>query len=233
MICNKCNKFYLKRKYYEDHVKRSSCIRFLEKSIPSTIIEPPKKIEKIEKLEKKSNHFNLYNTYNNVDEEIDDLKMKFDQMIGEINALKDKIKELEKYNKNDENKEEKQDTTKIVKKERMNIDDEIVKEHLNPKTLESDCELLYKYYFENIKKNLYPIKKEKKSDCYYWNGTDWVEDINGNNLKVIFTSNLKKVYTRVNNSKDPDYLINQEYINELSSKKHQNHLYNYFLDTYL
>jgi len=235
MICIKCNKFYIKKKYLENHIKKGDCIKQAEKiSIKKTRNEPEIIIDKedefVAKVVKKDDD--------------DDLRKKYEIVLLEIELLKERIETLEKNscgipekiikNENQENIDKYiEENIKIVKKERMNIDDETIRKHLNAKSLESDCELLFKYYLENTTKNLYPIKKNKKSECYFWNGTDWVEDIGGNNLKSIFTNNLRKVYSKVNNSKDVDFLSNQEYINNLSSKKTQYHLYSYFKETYL
>lgn len=259
MICLKCNKLYSKKAYYEKHIQKNNCI--IEANNISlkenTIVNQQKKISKKEQLEILDQDIDeiISRVLKQPDsfEEVSELKKVVESLKNEIYFLKDKVKDLENIWKNSnefENEQQKDtkgiiidgeetnintDDIKTVKKERMLIDDDIVKNYLNSKSIESDCELLYKYYLENIKKNFYPIKrsKNKKYDCCYWNGDDWVEDPAGNNLKSIFTSNLKKVYNRINIHSEPEYLNNQEHINDIvNNKRYQNSLYCMFMDKY-
>lgn len=248
MICARCNKFYWKEAYYNKHISKGDCIKkvdndtsFLEieNHIKEVVQKKPKK-ETAEILDQNLDEIILKVFKQEKNEEIDELKSKIDLLTIEFNILKERVKmlekvELPKVESQDEEKEQEEECIKAVKRERMNLSDEIVKEHLRNKTLDSDCELLYKYYFENVKKSLYPIKinKGKKNELFFWNGTDWMEDTNGNNLKNIFVTNLRKTYTKINDSSDPEYLNNQQYINDLSSKKNPSHLFNTFIESYL
>jgi hypothetical protein len=115
------------------------------------------------------------------------------------------------------------------------MDPEIVGRYLSYKEVESDCELLGKYYFDDIPKDDYPLKKDKKNDSYFWNGDEWIED-NGTNLKSILSNNLRKLYTKINvisdQNSNPNYLENQEHINKINTKKYQMKLYNLFMEKY-
>jgi len=180
-------------------------------------------------------------------EEISYLKKQMDLFKIEINLLKERVKILEKneINSSIQNEEKpmeinnvsNEEILKIIRKEKVNISDEVGKQYLNYRSYTSDAELLYKIYLEGTRKDLIPIKKNKKNDCIFWNGNDWVEDNGGGNLKTIFSYNLKKIYTKVNvvedkSAQSADYLLNQEYINNLSSKKYQQQLYSFFLEKY-
>jgi len=186
---------------------------------------------------------------NNTDknEEIDLLRKQLEICKIEINLLKERVNFLEKKDLKtmdlisiDDEKSEKSlgENIRAVKKEKINISDEISMQYLESKSINSDTELLFKIYFEGLRKDLLPIRKNKKNDCIFWNGTDWIEDIGGSNLKMIFSYNLKKIYTRVNVVNDQllpsaDYLSNQEHINKLSNNpKYQNELYTFFIEKY-
>jgi len=247
MICIKCQKFYLSRAYYEKHLQKDSCLRKINNAKP--VKKEPIKINiEIEKqlIKKERENFEF------LENEILELKSKYESLNTDFNLLKIDHNQLkEKFNNIEKNTPKESLSTiksdiiedddsnfeniKIVKMERMNIDDDIIRNFLKQKSLSADCGLLNYYYLENTKKNLYPIKrhKTKKMDCYYWNGSDWIEDNSGNNLKNIFINNLKKVYNKVNLSGSADYLDNQEYINNIGATKYKTLLYNFFIESYL
>ena len=81
---------------------------------------------------------------------------------------------------------------RAIKNEKILMEPEIVGRYLSYKEIESDCELLGKYYFDDIPKEDYPLKRDKKNDSYFWNGDEWIED-NGTNLKSILSNNLRKL----------------------------------------
>jgi len=240
MICPKCNKFYFKKAYYDKHIILNKCVKKINNENTNTDIENlPLVIEEVNKLDEKivikknPEENNLY------DEQINLLKI-------EINLLKERVKLLEKMEcKKDDNTNTTAVVTynnndpiiKAVKKEKINMDLDVIKYYFNYRDVESDVELIYKCYFENTKKEQYPIKTNKKNETIFWNGEEWIVD-NGTNLKLILSHNLRKMYTKVNivpenNVPSPDYLNNQEHINNLNNKKYQNTLYNLFLEKYV
>ena len=250
MICPKCNKFYFKKAYYDRHIISNKCVKKMNIQNNNTeiedlplILEDDTKIEEKIVTKKNPEDNNLY------DEQINLLRI-------EINLLKERVKLLEKMeckkddntnqtalvsyninNNNNNNNNNNVSVIKSVKKEKINMDLEIIKYYFNYRDVESDVELLYKCYFENTKKEQYPIKTNKKNETIFWNGEEWIVD-NGTNLKLILSHNLRKMYTKVNivpenNVPSPDYLNNQEHINNLNNKKYQNTLYNLFLEKYV
>ncbi len=242
MFCIKCNKMYLKKSYFDKHISKGDCLKtsinvFEKKNEPKKLKQHQEEI-----LDKDIDEIITRIFKKNEDADFIDVKKQVEFLVNEINMLRDRVKILEGevLHKIDMNiiENKSMDEIKIFRKERMNIDDKIVMEHLKIRSLDSDCNLLYKYYFDNVKKNMYPLKKIKKMDVMYWNGNDWVEDINGTYTKSVFIHNLRKNYSKVNtinSSKDGEYIANQEYINELtdSNKKYQQLLYEYFMETYL
>lgn len=256
MICPRCNKFYFKKTYFDKHIKSNVCLKKM--SSPSDNLE-----EDIENAIKKvtdqiTNREKIENTPNILERDIEnvihkvvkenindpDYKQQIDLLTIELNLLKERVSMLEKMETNEAVKQNMEivcyDNTKTttniraVKKEKIDMDLEIAKTYFNFRDLESDVSLLTKYYFENIEKQNYPIRTNKKNELIFWNGEEWIVD-NGSNLKIILAYNLRKIYTKINivpenNAPSPDYLNNQEHINNLNNKKYQISLYNLFLE---
>ena len=223
MFCPKCNKFYYKKSYFDKHIRTNDCI---------------KKIISVD--------------YKNS-------RVTTELLLAQINSLHDRITNLEEalnkvsLNHLEKNAEQQQETianhdkrlalivykninpNRAIKNEKIQMDPEIVGRYLSYKEVESDCELLGKYYFDDITKDDYPLKRDKKNDSYFWNGDEWIED-NGTNLKSILSNNLRKLYTKINvisdQNSNPNYLENQEHINKINTKKYQMKLYNLFMEKY-
>lgn len=252
MICPKCYKRYQKKSYLEKHLKSENCLKDNEfynqpeLNIKSLLQEPDEIENAIQEVtsKMKTKKETITTLNNDIDKvvskifinENESMKKQIELLFEEVNFLKERIKVLEGNQPveitepNTPNYSDK----KGIRREKINLDDELIKLHLNNKSLESDAELLYIYYSENT--DFFPIRKIKKNDCSFWNGVDWVEDLGGKNLRSILAENLKKTYTKVNiiesNSLSPNYLINQQYINNLSGSKYQQQLYSYFMDRY-
>ena len=238
LICPKCNKFYEKKAYLNKHILNGNCLKTVYKK------NEPKPKTEVKLIDQSIDQIVSKFIKKNNEVELVELKNRMDMIYNELFSLKERVKiietnSLEKYEiKVEKSIEQEKSEIRIIKKEKMNLDDSIISEHLNRKSIESDCDLLFNYYFKDINKNSYPIKKNVKNECVYWNGIDWLEDIGGNYIKGVFTYNLKKAYSKVNvitDAKDTEYIANQEYINNISetNKKYQQHLFNFFIDTYL
>jgi len=226
MICPKCSKFYQKKSYLENHIAKDNCLKknsIFEEEISKPIISPRIKIEteldkgfeeiisKVIKQKKEDN-----NQY---------YKQQIDEILNSLEEIKERLSILESKNSNDDE----MINIKSVKKERIIMEDEIIKIHLKDRSIMSDSNLLVKYYLDGTKKINYPIRKNK-GNISFFNGVDWIIDSNGNMLKDIFYNNLKRTYTKVINQKDDDYNENLDYIEELSSKKYLSTLLNNFLE---
>jgi hypothetical protein len=223
MFCPKCNKFYYKKSYFDKHIRLNDCIK------------------KIISIDYKHS------------------RITTELLLAQINSLHDRIANLEEalskvQSPSQESQSDKQlDTSanqdkrmalivykninpnRAIKNEKIQMDSDIVGRYLSYKEVESDCELLGKYYFDDIPRDDYPLKRDKKNDSYFWNGDEWIED-NGTNLKSILSSNLRKLYTKINiisdQNSNPNYLENQEHINKINTKKYQMKLYNLFMEKY-
>lgn len=268
MICCRCSKIYYKKSYYDKHLRKNDCIKNtltvvkpkIAKESEEDFIDIDEEIEKVAlkhlKPQTPKGSIDILNDgidniiskvfMNNDGDDIEEIKLlkkQLDQFKIEIDLLKERVSILEKndvQNITQENTIQPNilDSIKIIRKEKVIVDDNFALNMLMNRSPSFDAELLNKIYLEGVKKEFQAIKKSKKSDCIYWNGSDWMEDANGNNIKSIFAHNLKKIYTKVNvmeemSISNNDYLLNQAYINSLGNKKYQAHLYYIFMETYL
>ena len=164
---------------------------------------------------------------NEINNKLTRLENKIDKLIDLMST------KLTKKSNNDTN------TVKSmgVKKEKLQVDDNIALEYLEKMSYEADAEFLFNYYLKNIEKKDYLIKKLKNNDITFWGNDEWIVDKNGVELKNIFSHNLKKIYTRVNrydSIQNHDLLLKQqEHINTINDKKNQSLLFDYFIQKYL
>lgn len=242
MFCPKCNKFYYRKTYFNKHINLNNCIKNVkinkiendfEKSITELLLA------EINLL--KNRIINLEKLYHPNPEQQNHPVQQSDQLDNsdhsddQVNQNQKDYQDNQEHLDNSDHLNNLNNPNKEIKNERINIPVDIINRYLSYKDIESDVELLGKYYFEGISKEYHPIKRTKKNDCYFWNGSDWVED-NGTNLKSIISNNLRKLYTKVNvisdNITNNSYLDNQEHINQINTKKYQMKLYTLFLDKY-
>jgi hypothetical protein len=223
MFCPKCNKFYYKKSYFDKHIRTNDCIK--------KIISVDYKHSRITTELLLAQINSLHDRITNLEEalsKVSSVPVENSVVLPtESTSNQDKRLSLIVYKNINPNR--------AIKNEKIQMDPEIVERYLSYKEIESDCELLGKYYFDEISKEDYPLKKDKKNDSYFWNGDEWIED-NGTNLKSILSSNLRKLYTKINVITDqisnPNYLENQEHINKINTKKYQMKLYNLFIEKY-
>ena len=223
MFCPKCNKFYYKKSYFDKHIRTNDCI---------------KKIISIDYKHSRITTELLLAQINSLHDRITNLEEALSKVSSvpaensvvvptELTTNQDKRLALIVYKNINPNR--------AIKNEKIQMDPEIVERYLSYKEIESDCELLGKYYFDEIPKEDYPLKRDKKNDSYFWNGDEWIED-NGTNLKSILSNNLRKLYTKINvisdKNSNTNYLENQEHINKINTKKYQMKLYNLFMEKY-
>jgi len=245
-FCPYCNKFYIRKSYYDKHLKNICSSNKKGKNVLKQLKEEENPIENIS-LKKNKNILDVIEKIieeESIDEKLKKLELKLEKKFEE--RLKEEIEKLKNYSipsfikeeEEEKPKETKETENKIksIKKIKLEFPENFIKPYLNSKSIESDSELLFHIYLEGISKELVPIKKIKKNEVSFWNGDEWIIDVNFRNLGDILCSNLKKLYTKVNklenNSDSTDYLSNQEHINELTQKKYQNQLINYFLEKY-
>ena len=223
MFCPKCNKFYYKKSYFDKHIRTNDCIK--------KIISIDYKHSRITTELLLAQINSMHDRITNLEEALCKVSSLPQEKSVELNlesaANQDRRMALIVYKNIN--------PSRSIKNEKIQMEPMIVERYLSYKEVESDCELLGKYYFDDISKDDYPLKRDKKNDCYFWNSDEWIED-NGTNLKSILSNNLRKLYTKINvisdqNSK-PNYLENQEHINKINTKKYQMKLYNLFIEKY-
>lgn len=259
MICPKCNKCYFKKAYYQKHLERNNCLKSVKKIDKSPIISEEPTEDDIENAIKRVTDSIISNRKtNNILEkgmeeiitkvikdnsEENNIKSQLDSILVELNLLKERVSLLERVEPKIETNQVKETAVvlfenkkiKSIKKEKINIEKEIAQNYLSYRDVESDAQLLHKYYIDDVNKQDIPIKKNKSNNYIFWNGEEWIQD-NGNNLKSILIYNLKKLYTKNNivddSNNSSEYLINQEHINSLNTKKYQQKLHSIFLEKY-
>lgn len=223
MFCPKCNKFYYKKSYFDKHMRSNDCI----KKIISVDYRNSRITTELLLAQINSLHDRIANLEGALTKVSSQSIEKTIEQQSETTTNQDKRLSLIVYKNINPNR--------AIKNEKIQMESEIVERYLSYKEIESDCELLGKYYFDDIAKEDYPLKRDKKNDCYFWNGDEWIED-NGTNLKSILSSNLRKLYTKTNvisdQNSNPNYLENQEHINKINTKKYQMKLYNLFMEKY-
>ena len=231
MFCPKCNKFYYKKSYFDKHIRMNDCIkkiisidikhsRVTTELLLAQINSMHDRITNLEESLSKANAANSANAANAQ-------KLETNCENSSQSSTQDRKMALIVYKNINPNR--------AMKNEKIQMDPAIISRYLSYKEIESDCELLGKYYFDDISKDDLPLKRDKKNDCYFWNGDEWIED-NGTNLKSILSNNLRKLYTKINVISDQNsnthYLENQEHINQINTKKYQMKLYTLFLEKY-
>ena len=223
MFCPKCNKFYYKKSYFDKHIRTNDCIK--------KIISIDYKHSRITTELLLAQINSMHDRITNLEEALCKVSSLPQEKSVELNlesaANQDRRMALIVYKNIN--------PSRSIKNEKIQMEPMIVERYLSYKEVESDCELLGKYYFDDISKDDYPLKRDKKNDCYFWNSDEWIED-NGTNLKSILSNNLRKLYTKINvisdQNSNPNYLENQEHINKINTKKYQMKLYNLFLEKY-
>ena len=152
------------------------------------------------------------------------------QMNDKITNLESKITNLESTFDNKKNESnQKNMPIRTFKKEKIEVDDNIVKKLLERATIGGDFEL-FKVMYLNVEKELYPIKRID-NDYYYWNN-GFNKDSECEQIKIIISSNLRHCYFKVNKydegkENSDKFIKNQEHIDMLKDDKYQMKLIEY------
>ena len=207
--CKKCNKKFKLEIYLTKHIAKNDCIQNINKQEVQ-----------VDNLSK------------------DDINLLVKELLNKNDIILKRLESIEKLllnNKIKKNNDNKDENIKVIKKTRLDFEDNIILDYLSKSSMEDDCELLYKYYLENISNEFLPIKKIKKGESTFWNGNEWITQKNNTDLRDILCANLRKTYTRVNkldSNNSENFLNYQEHISKLSDKKYKMSLINYFIDNY-
>ena len=158
------------------------------------------------------------------------MNIKIENINIKLENLNTKIENIE----NIINKKNINNNNKIIEiKREKNILDIPIKfiiQCLNYRSVRGDAEI-FKYYY--LKNSTLPIKKGKSNRIfYYYNNSEWIEDVNGEYIKDIIIYNIFNTYKKTNlienydkSLGDSKFLLNQYYINrnyKNMSKQHIN-----------
>ena len=207
--CKKCNKKFKLEIYLTKHIAKNDCIQNINKQDVA-----------IDNLGK------------------EDLNLLVKELLNKNDIILRKLEGIESmlmHNKIKKINENKDENIKVIKKCRLDLEDSVILEYLSKSSMEDDCELLSKYYLDNVSNEFLPIKKIKKGESTFWNGNEWITQKNNTDLRDILCANLRKTYTRVNkldSNNSENFLNYQEHISKLSDKKYKGLLINYFIDNH-
>ena len=113
----------------------------------------------------------------------------------------------------------------VLKKERLEIDDNDVINCLKLNSIKVDILLIKQYYFKHNVQS--PIKYVNMRKYEYWDGKKWTLDLYGVTIMEIIICNLKHLYIRINTVENYDsatFLSNQEYINKMNNDRYRKNL---------
>jgi hypothetical protein len=242
--CPKCHEQFKKKIYLTKHLSQKTCDNLsidISESAETTISSPlDHNIKSYDELSILSNNDDTKTQISELKIE-NNLILNFikqqDEMIKNIKFMMEKLTVLEKKFDEINNKSLKKEFQMTdVKKEILTINEKIIIECLSRCSIDSDAEIIYYYYFDNKTKDKYPIRNIQKNDFQFWDGSEWVYDKNGNILKDILISNLKRTYLKHNtldNSNNYAYLERQQHIVDLDDKKNHNGLLEAIRKNYL
>ncbi len=245
--CPKCHEQFKKKFYLTKHLSQKTCENMsvdISESGETSISSPIEhNIKSFDELSILSNNDLIENTKN----QITDLKLENniifnfikqqDEMVKNIKFMIEKLTILEKKFDEINSKSLKKELQMTdVKKEILNVNEPIIKDCLSKCSIDSDAELIYYYYFNNRTKDKYPIRNIQKNDFQFWDGSEWIFDKNGNIIKDILISNLKRTYLKYNTldgNNNYTYLERQQHIVDLDDKKSHNSLLETIRKNYL
>jgi hypothetical protein len=227
--CSKCHKQFKKKIYLTKHQSQKDCENISNKnndtstetSISSPLGSNFKSFDELSLLSINNDQNEQVIKNDNYSIELilkqqDDMMKSMKYIIEKLMILEKKFDEINiKASKNEYH-------IMDVKKEVLKVDENVIRQCFSQCSIDSDAELIYYYYFHGKTKDKYPIRNTQKNDYQYWNGTEWVYDKNGINLKDILIFNIKRTYRSVQTLGDLDsskYLERQQHIENLENQK--------------
>jgi len=199
----------------------------------NTLIKTIENIMNIKFEQINKNLYNLNSRMNGMNRDIEDIKKYIYKK-----PIKKTVNIVNKKNDDNKNKDKPIKIVKInnlkseqfirdIKIENFNFDTKDVKKFLDLTNLISDTNFFKYIYLNNIKKEFYPIRNlDNKKSYQYRLNNNWVDDTNGEYIKLTVMKNIQNCYLKTNQfnlyeNNTEQFLRNQEHINELSDPKYQ------------
>jgi hypothetical protein len=115
---------------------------------------------------------------------------------------------------------------KEIKRESIQIDQNIVKRCLDNCNIQSDVDLFKIIYTDSTYKEYYPIRNIKKKYQYWLDNKMNDDDANGTYIKNVILKNIEELYLKINNYENystniEQFLKNQEHIHVLMEEKYK------------
>jgi len=172
----------------------------------------------------------IHTLVSQMNDKINNLESKINNLESKISVLDNKISgSIDNIEKNIESSTVKNMPIRNFKKEKIELEDIVVRKLLERTTIGADFEL-FKLMYLNVDKELYPIKRID-NDYYYWNN-GFYKDGECEQIKLIISSNLRHCYFKVNKydegkENSDKFIKNQEHIDLLKDDKYQMRLIEY------
>jgi len=174
----------------------------------------------------------------NINKQFDFINEAFDKINNRIQSLEKNVDNLKMYINNlDKEKEPNKCEEDLIelKKEHIQIDNELIKKALYYKDYRSVL-MIFKHYYKK-KENIthkYPIRIKSKRIYEYFLNNKWIADNNGHYIKHTLFMNIETLFLQFNhieNIEDYDTIYqNQIFINKLTTDKSKRDIFKHIVD---
>jgi hypothetical protein len=179
-----------------------------------------------EKLLNITEEFN--NKLDRLDKKVND---KFEELNNKFEDLNNKFSTVSnKLTSNLSNNENIEDLKELIK-ENLNIDKKDVLKALSYRDYRSIL-ILFKLYYKNDK-NKYPIRLFKVRKFEYYANKKWNQDLYGNHSMEVLIGNMQDLfikYNDINSITYDEFIMNQDYINQLDNEKFKKDIFKVIAD---
>lgn len=171
---------------------------------------------------------------NEYKENIKELKEKMNSLESKVKILETNLQMLSKSKDNELNNIPQLDIVEL-KKESIDVDNEVIKKAILYKDYRSIL-YIFKMYYKNKTNSIaqYPIKMKSKRIFEYYNNNQWNTDNNAHYIKNTLFMNIQTIFYKYNNLDNvtdvDDLYSNQLFINKLSEDKYKRDVFKHIID---
>ena len=159
-----------------------------------------------------------------VNDKFEELNNKFEDLNNKFSTVSNKL------TSNLSNNENIEDLKELIK-ENLNIDKKDVLKALSYRDYRSIL-ILFKLYYKNDK-NKYPIRLFKVRKFEYYANKKWNQDLYGNHSMEVLIGNMQDLfikYNDINSITYDEFIMNQDYINQLDNEKFKKDIFKVIAD---
>lgn len=205
--------------------------KYNKKNNDSKYIDLCTKIDNLQSSLIKIQNLNINKHFDFINDALDKINNRIQSLEKNFDHLKIYVDNLDKEKESNKNDEELVE----LKKEHLNIDNELIKKALYYKDYRSVL-MIFKHYYKR-KENIihkYPIRIKSKRIYEYFLNDKWISDNNGHYIKHTLFMNIETLFLQFNhieNIDDYDTIYqNQLFINKLSSDKTKRDIFKHIID---